>query len=57
MLVMVMNSGSSGNGYSIETDDGNILLLECGVKPREMLKAIGFQTSKVDGCLVSHEHS
>ena len=55
MLINVINSGSSGNGYVIDCGD-EALLIECGVKPREMLSAISFQTAKVSGCIVSHEH-
>lgn len=48
-------SGSSGNGYALISDD-EILLIECGVPAMEMLKSINYQTSKVAGCLISHEH-
>jgi phosphoribosyl 1,2-cyclic phosphodiesterase len=54
--VTVLGSGSSGNGYVINTN-GEYLLLECGVHPKEMLKAINFETAKVSGCLCSHAHN
>lgn len=56
MEMHVINSGSSGNGYVIRTAD-DYLLIECGVKPKEMLKAINFQTSKVSGCIATHCHA
>lgn len=55
MRLKLINSGSSGNGYALILDD-EILLIECGVSEKEMLKAIDYQTSKVAGCLLSHSH-
>ena len=56
MLVRTINTGSSGNGYALISGE-EILLLECGVPAKEMLKAIDYQTSKVVGCIASHVHS
>lgn len=56
MLVKTINSGSSGNGYALISGE-DILLLECGVPAKEMLKAIDYQTSNVSGCVLSHIHS
>ena len=55
MKLKVINSCSKGNGYALITGE-EILLLECGVLAKEMLKAIDYQTSKVCGCLLSHAH-
>lgn len=55
MLVKVIGSGSSGNGYALISGE-DILLLECGVRAKDMLQAIDYETSKVNGCLLSHEH-
>lgn len=55
MLVKTINSGSSGNGYALISGE-EILLLECGVPAKEILKAIDYQTAKVSGCLLSHVH-
>ena len=57
MKLKVINSGSSGNGYSLISEAGEILLLECGVKGIEMKRAIDFQVGNVVGCLSSHVHS
>ena len=57
MKLKVINSGSSGNGYALISEVGEILLLECGVKGIEMKRAIGFQVGNVVGCLSSHVHS
>ncbi len=55
MLMICNGSGSSGNGYALISDN-EILLLECGVPVKEMLKSINYQTGQVVGCLLSHEH-
>jgi len=55
MVLKVLNSNSSGNGYVLESKDEK-LLLECGLKPLELKKAIDFDLSGVAGCLLTHEH-
>lgn len=55
MLLKCVSSSSKGNSYVLESDN-EILLLEAGIKLLEVKKAIGFQVSKVVGCIVSHEH-
>lgn len=56
MKLKVINSGSSGNGYALISDAGEILLLECGVKGIDMKRAIDFQVGNVVGCLLTHSH-
>lgn len=48
-------SGSKGNCYRI-TDGSTPILLECGIKYRDIQKGFNFQLSDVAGCLISHEH-
>lgn len=55
MIMKCNGSGSSGNGYALISDE-EILLIECGVPAKEMLKSIDYKTSKVVGCLSSHGH-
>src|SRR5690625_3921287 len=53
--IKTLASGSSGNAYHIS--DGQIeLLIECGINFRDIQIALNFETSKIAGCLVSHEH-
>jgi len=48
-------SSSKANLYRI--DDGRTpLLLECGVRVREMKIALNFELSKIQGCLLTHSH-
>lgn len=55
MSIKVLASGSSGNCYLLETEK-EILILECGIRYKDILKGLNFDLSKVVGCLVSHEH-
>lgn len=54
-VLKVIGSGSSGNGYAIETDN-EILLLEAGCRAKEVKEAINFQVSKVVGMFITHSH-
>ncbi|MBQ7192319.1 MAG: MBL fold metallo-hydrolase [Paludibacteraceae bacterium] len=55
MTLTILNSGSTGNGYVLQSDT-EALVLECGVPRQDCLAALGWQTKKVAGCLVTHEH-
>lgn len=55
VTIKTIATGSAGNCYLI--DDGRTqLLLECGITFKRIREALGFQTSKVSGCLISHSH-
>ena len=56
MKLIVIGSSSKGNSYALQAESGEILLLEAGRPIREVKKAIGYQTNKVVGCIVSHVH-
>lgn len=55
MKLKVLNTGSKGNGYVLETDN-EALIIECGSSYREAMNAIAYDRQKVVGCVVSHEH-
>lgn len=55
MRLKVINSNSKGNSYILE-DERSALLLECGVPFDQIKQALDFNISKVDACLVTHEH-
>ena len=55
MLLKIIGSGSSGNGYILESEN-EALLLEAGVKVKDMKRSIEWNISKICGCLISHEH-
>jgi len=51
----VIGSGSSGNGFILETSN-SALTLECGVKFNSVLKSIDFKLEKIVGGVCSHIH-
>ncbi len=53
--IKVLASGSSGNCIYVN-DGSSPLLLECGVRFKEIQRGLNFQVSSLAGCLVSHEH-
>lgn len=53
--ILPLASGSKGNCYRI-TDGRTPLLLECGIKYKDIQRALKFRVSEIAGCLVSHEH-
>lgn len=55
MRITVLNSGSSANGYVIQNEQ-EAVVLECGCSLTEAQKALGFNTAKVAGVFVTHEH-
>ncbi len=55
MKIKTISTGSKGNGYALISGE-DVLLLECGVPAKEMLKAIDYRTSMVNGCILSHIH-
>ncbi len=55
MDIQVLASGSRGNCYRI-SDGSTPLLLECGIRFKEIQQKLNFQMSEIAGCLISHDH-
>lgn len=55
MRFQSLASSSHGNAY-IVSDDCTHILLECGVSHKKLQQLCGFNTTALDGCIVSHEH-
>ncbi|KIL73722.1 MBL fold metallo-hydrolase [Bacillus badius] len=53
--IRTLATGSKGNCYHI-TDGSTPLLLECGIRFKDIQKQLNFKTSNLAGCLVTHEH-
>jgi len=48
-------SSSAGNAYLV--DDGSTrLLLEAGIRYKDIQRGVGFRMSELAGCLITHEH-
>ena len=52
----IIGSSSSGNSYVLQ-NDSEALIIEAGMKLIEVKKALDFNTAKVKGCIVSHQHN
>lgn len=55
MKIKVLASGSSGNCYLLQ-DKEETLILECGIRYKQILEGLDYDLSNVVGCLVTHEH-
>ena len=56
MKLYIINSGSLGNGYLLESSDGGQLLIEAGRPLKEFSKYGNLKRSRARGMLISHEH-
>lgn len=55
ITIKPLASSSAGNAYLI--DDGHTkLLLEAGIRYKDIQRGVGFRMSEIAGCLVTHEH-
>lgn len=55
MRLKVLSSGSCGNSYLLETKE-ETLIIEAGITYKRIQEGLDFDTGKVVGCLISHEH-
>ncbi len=55
MKLTVLGSSSHGNCYLLESGN-QVLMLECGLRFKDIQQGLYFDFSKVIGCLLSHEH-
>lgn len=56
MTLTTVGSGSSGNCYVLQ-DENEALVIEAGMKLIEAKKALGWNISKVVGCVITHSHN
>lgn len=51
-----LGSSSAGNAYYV-TDGDTPLLLECGLRFKDIQRALNYRMSDIAGCLLTHNHS
>ena len=56
MILKTVATGSSGNCHLLIADNGEILILDCGVSIKEIKKGLGWNIKKVVGVLCTHKH-
>lgn len=52
----VLASSSRGNAYHVAAGDSSALLLECGIRWRDIQRRLQHKTRSIVACLLSHEH-
>lgn len=57
MRLVVLGSSSSGNGYLLISDSGQILIIEAGAPLSKVKELIDFKINKVAGLIASHAHN
>lgn len=57
MILKVLGSSSSGNGYILQASNNDSLILEAGVPFRDVIRALDYNRTSVIGCLYSHTHT
>lgn len=55
MVLQVLGSSSAGNGYILDTGT-HAILIEAGVGLAEIKKAVNYDISRIDACIITHEH-
>lgn len=57
MKLKCISTGSSGNCYTLTSNSGETLILDCGIPIKEIKKGLNWNIRNVVGCIVSHVHS
>nr|DAR47320.1 MAG TPA: YycJ-like MBL-fold protein [Bacteriophage sp.] len=57
MKLKCIATGSTGNCYTLTSDSGETLILDCGIPIKEIKKGLNWNIRNVVGCIVSHVHS
>lgn len=57
MKLIILGSGSSGNGYILQASTGEVLVIEAGVPFKDVKKALNFKVKDIRACIISHAHN
>lgn len=56
MRVIFSKTGSDGNCTAIESDSGEILIVDCGIAVKHINRQVGYRALSASGVLLSHVH-
>lgn len=56
MTLDILATGSSGNCYILTDSDGQVLILDVGIKFERIMNGIDFKLNNIEGICVTHEH-
>jgi L-ascorbate metabolism protein UlaG (beta-lactamase superfamily) len=54
--VIFSKTGSDGNCTAIESDSGEILIVDCGIAVKQINRQVGYRALSASGVLLSHVH-
>lgn len=57
MKLTCLGSSSAGNCYLLQADNGETLILDCGIPIKEIKKGLNWNIKDVVGVLCTHQHS
>ena len=57
MKLKCIATGSTGNCYTLTSNSGETLILDCGIPIKGIKKGLDWNIRNVIGCIVSHAHS
>lgn len=57
MKLKCIATGSTGNCYTLTSNSGETLILDCGIPIKGIKKGLDWNIRNVVGCIVSHAHS
>lgn len=56
MILRTLRTGSKGNCYILTDDNGKHLILDAGVRSKEIKQTLNFDFTNVRGVLITHNH-
>jgi phosphoribosyl 1,2-cyclic phosphodiesterase len=56
MKLKCIATGSSGNCYTLTSNSGEILILDCGIPIKEIKKGLNWKIRGIRGMIISHAH-
>jgi phosphoribosyl 1,2-cyclic phosphodiesterase len=56
MILKIIGSSSAGNSYILQANNGQSLILDCGINNKTIQKQLNWNIIDCAGCLITHEH-
>jgi len=56
MKLTCLGSSSAGNCYLLQADNGETLILDCGIPIKEIKKGLNWDIRGIKGVIISHTH-
>lgn len=56
MKLKCISTGSSGNCYTLTSNSGEILILDCGIPIKEIKKGLNWNIRGIKGMTITHAH-